>query len=91
MKEFNFIDVCGHVDQECDPRELCTLDKDSPTSINDFIDIFAHNRSFAPPEGVFIFDSDLGEIDIDSDISPSMDYDFEEAFEDDEKRARAQS
>lgn len=87
MIEFNYADR-PLVKEEVDTRDLDCLDKDSPTSINDFLKLYAYDRSFSPPEGSFVFDSDFGDIDLDNDISPSLDYDFEEAKEDDEKRAR---
>lgn len=76
--------------QEVDQRELSVLDKDSITSINDFMLKFAEDKSFSPPESSMVFDSDIADIDIDSDEAPSMAYDFEDADED-QKRARAQS
>lgn len=79
----------GPVHEKVDQQEVETLDKETPTSINEFFKIFASDHSFAPPESQMVFDSDISDIDIDKDIAPSMAYDFEEAAEDDEKaRAR---
>lgn len=90
MRDFyvNFAER-GPVHEDLDNRDLEILDTVTPTSINEFIKIFADDRTFAPPEAQMVFDSDLGDIDIDSDVAPDMTYDFEEALEDDEKtRAR---
>lgn len=93
MKDFyvNFAER-GPLYDEVDTRELETLDKTSPTSVVDFIRLFANDRSFAPPESTMVFDSDFGDISIDDDESKSLSYDFEDAHEDEQElnNARAQ-
>ena len=75
--------------EEVDTKDMDCLDTTSRTSIIDFMRMFAEDSSFTPPESSMIFDSDIDDdISIDSEV-PGLDYDFEDVYEDQEKRARA--
>lgn len=76
-----------HELSKVDERELEVLDKDSITSINEFMKRYAEDKTFTPPESNMVFDSDISDVDIDTliDDIPSMSYDFEEAKEDEQK------
>ena len=68
--------------------ELDCLDKDSVTSINEYMLKYAEDKSFTPPEGSFVFDTDISDdISVDDEV-PGMDYDFEDVYEEENARAR---
>lgn len=77
----------GPIYQDVDSEDLEILDTTSPTSVTEFIKLFAEDKSFSPPEASMVFDSDISEISIDDDVAPELSYDFEEADEDYQTRA----
>lgn len=73
--------------ENVDTTDLEILDKTSLTEVKDIIRKFAGDSSFSPREVSTVYDTDIGDVDIDSAIAPEFGYDFEDAFED-SQRAR---